>query len=66
MMWNWQKSDWQKFTYDSSKLQHFEDDFLHHCGEVVGVLKHLDAEEQNDLGVTLLRDEAMQTSKIKG
>ena len=66
MIWNWQKSDWRKFSYESSKLQHFEDDFLRYCGEVVGALKHLNTDEKNELRVTLLRDEAIQTSKIEG
>ena len=65
-MWNWQKSDWQKFNYDSSKIQAFEEEFLRHSGEVIGTLKHLNGDEENKLRVTLLRDEAIQTSKIEG
>lgn len=66
MTWNWQQEDWGKFSYDKSKLQAFEEAFLRHCGEVIGSLKHLGDEEQSELRVTLLRDEAMQTSKIEG
>ena len=66
MIWNWQQKDWRKFSYDNSKLQAFEEDFLRYCGEVVGTLKHLDDQEEKELRVTLLRDEAMQTSRIEG
>ena len=65
-MWNWQKSDWRKFSYDLTKLRLFEEDFLRLCGEVIGTLKHLNSDAGNELRVTLLRDEAIQTSKIEG
>ena len=65
-MWNWQKLDWREFSYDCSVLQGFEDEFLRSSGESIGAFKHLSADEENELRVTLLRDEAMQTSKIEG
>lgn len=66
MKWNWQKSGWQKFTYDITALQHFEEKFTRLCGEITGAFKHLESEEKDELRITLLRDEAMQTSKIEG
>lgn len=66
MKWNWQKPDWRNFTYDIAQLHSFEEEFLRLCGEMTGALKHLQTEEKNELRVTLLRDEAIQSSKIEG
>ena len=66
MKWNWQKPNWRKFSYDIDKLQHYEEEFSRLCGEMIGALKHLETEEKDELRVTLLRDEAIQPSKIDG
>lgn len=65
-MWNWQKKDWTKFSYDSSALKDFEDCFLKNAGEHIGAFKHISNEEKEILKIELISDEALKTSKIEG
>ncbi|MFK7999072.1 MAG: Fic family protein [Polyangiales bacterium] len=65
-MWNWQQSDWPNFRFDKDRLEALEAQFHHRAGRVVGAFTHLDENEQTELTVGLLSEEALSTSAIEG
>lgn len=66
MRWNWEQPDWPDFTYDSRALEPLEGQFLLQSGEFVGVYRHVGADEQENLRIELIGDEAVKTSEIEG
>jgi Fic family protein len=66
MPWNWQLSDWPKFTYDSAALEVLERQFLLRSGELFGVFKRVGPDDQDTLKIELIGDEALKTSAIEG
>lgn len=66
MTWNWQKPDWPDFTFDARHLGEAEERFLHGSGMLAGVFLHLNREDGEKIRVSLLSDEALETSKIEG
>jgi len=64
--WNWQKDDWPRFTYDNSKIEKLERDYSKQSGFSLGIARHLSNEDQNDLIVELVSNEALKTSEIEG
>jgi Fic family protein len=64
--WNWQKDDWGNFTYDSSEIEKLERDYSRQSGFTLGIARHLSHEDQNDLIIELLSNEAIKTSEIEG
>lgn len=66
MTWLWQLKDWPKFTLDSAALTPFETEFLKGAGTLVGTWRHLTQEDQLDLRVEWLTEEAFETSAIEG
>jgi Fic family protein len=66
MTWNWQLKDWPNFTHDIRALENFERALLLASGSFLGVFKCLDAQEQETLKISLLSDEALNTSAIEG
>lgn len=66
MTWNWERSDWPNFAYDSRPLQPLESEFLLRSGEFVGIQRHIGADEQETLKIELISDEAIKTSEIEG
>src|SRR5258708_3118140 len=66
MVWNWQRADWPRFTYDSAALEPLEKRFLLGSGEFFGVFKHVGPDDQDALKIELLSDEALKTSEIEG
>ena len=65
-MWNWQHKDWPSFRYDVSSMEQWEDQFLQNSGVGFGVFKHFCEQEQEQLRVQLITEEAYKTSKIEG
>ncbi len=65
-IWNWQRSDWPQFTYDSRALENAERTFLHNSGLLFGAYRHLTDENQSQLKVDLMSTEALKTSEIEG
>jgi Fic family protein len=66
MTWNWQLKNWPNYT---DKLQ--EKEVLEHAlskasGVFLGVYKCLDADEQEQIKIELLSEEALNTSAIEG
>src|ERR1700682_6633868 len=66
MSWNWEQSEWPKFTYDSKAIEPLEQLFLLQAGEFVGACRHIGADDQETLRIELISDEAVKTSEIEG
>ena len=66
MAWNWQQPDWPNFSWNSLRLAKAEQHFLRGSGVLVGVVKHLGAEDQEQLTVEAISTEAVTTSEIEG
>lgn len=66
MTWNWQQSGWPHFTWNREVLLRQEDQFLLGGGVLVGVTKHLSAEDWDQVRVEAMSDEAITTSEIEG
>jgi Fic family protein len=66
MTWNWQKTDWPKFTWNQQRLTLAEQEFLVGGGIFVGAVRHLGEDERNQLTVETMSSEAMTTSEIEG
>ncbi|GAB4019159.1 Fic family protein [Spirosoma migulaei] len=66
MKWIWQLPKWPQFTFDLTKFTHFEREFHRNAGVIIGSLAAVSADEVNELRVTLLSNEALDTSKIEG
>ncbi len=66
MTWNWQRSDWPHFSWDSARLRKAEERFLLGAGVFAGIVKHLGTADHDQLTVEMIRDEAVTTSEIEG
>lgn len=66
MRWIWQLPDWPQFTFDPTKFTHWEREFHRNAGVIIGSLTTASTDEVNELRVTLLSSEALDTSKIEG
>jgi Fic family protein len=65
-MWNWEQKDWPNFSYNSKGLAGFEEQFLRNSGEHLGALKHISSDDQDQLKIELISEEAFKTSIIEG
>ncbi|GAB4045558.1 DUF4172 domain-containing protein [Spirosoma litoris] len=66
MRWIWQLQNWPQFTFDTTRFIHFEREFHRNAGVIIGSLNGVSAHEVNELRITLLSNEALDTSKIEG
>lgn len=66
MRWNWQQPDWPNFRWDASQLAAVEQRFLIEAGIIVGAVRHLEAAEERQLFIEIMRREALTTSEIEG
>jgi Fic family protein len=66
MSWNWQKSDWPNFTWNRTRFEKAEQQFLLGGGVLVGTVKHLPEEDRQQLTVDAMSTEALTTSEIEG
>ncbi|MCP3475708.1 Fic family protein [Bradyrhizobium sp. CCGUVB1N3] len=66
MHWNWEDPRWPQFSYDSKSLDKPEADFLLRSGEFIGAFKHVSQDEQTNLRIELISEEALKTSEIEG
>jgi Fic family protein len=66
MNWNWQKKDWGNFTYNLSKLDELENQFIYESGLMFGAFIHLDEDKKEKLLIEIISDEALKTSEIEG
>src|SRR5262249_23701798 len=66
MTWNWQQPDWPHFTWNQGRLANAEKEFLLESGVFLGALKHLGADDRNQLTVEAMTTEVLTTSEIEG
>jgi Fic family protein len=66
MTWIWQNEDWGNFTYNSSRLDELEKQFLHESGLMFGAFTYLDENEKDRLRIEIISNEALKTSEIEG
>jgi Fic family protein len=66
MIWNWERSSWPAFAYDSRILEPSEKRFLLQSGEFIGAYRHVGADDRETIKVELISDEAIKTSEIEG
>ena len=66
MIWNWQKSDWPKFSWNSARLRKAEEHFLVSTGVFAGMVKHLRLTDRKQLTAEAISAEALTTSEIEG
>jgi Fic family protein len=66
MTWNWQRSDWPRFTWDAARLRKAEERFLLGAGVFAGTVKHLGTADHDQLTVETISAEAVTTSEIEG
>ncbi len=64
--WNWQQSDWPKFTWDAKRLAKAEQEFLVRGGVLLGTMGHLDEPDSGALLIEAITTEALTTSEIEG
>lgn len=66
MKWIWEHKNWPSFTYDKAAFDAFEKEFHRNTGVIVGALQGIASTEQEELRITILSEEALDTSKIEG
>ncbi len=66
MAWNWEQADWPHFIYDKKALEPLEGEFLLRSGEFLGVFRHVDSDDRNQIRIDLISEEALKTSAIEG
>ena len=66
MQWSWERSDWPDFTFDTAAFTHLEREFHRNTGLILGSLSSVSSDDMDELRVTLLSNETMDTSKIEG
>ncbi|MDQ6979311.1 MAG: Fic family protein [Mariprofundaceae bacterium] len=66
MVWNWQQKAWPNFCYEAQKLTALENRFLLEGGKLVGALPHLSDNNQFELLIAFIEEEALKSSKIEG
>lgn len=66
MVWNWELADWPHFSWDAEKLKNSEKLFLENSGIVIGASQHLSKEAHQNVTVSLLTVDALDTSEIEG
>src|SRR5882724_3307990 len=66
MKWNWQQGDWPAFSWEPLCLAMAEEQFLRESGVLVGTMKHLGAEDREQITIEAISSEAVTTSEIEG
>lgn len=66
MTWNWQRPDWPNFSWDEARLRMAEDHFLAGSAVFAGTIKHLNAQDREQVVIEAISSEAVTTSEIEG
>jgi len=64
--WNWQQDDWPNFSYHKKKINLLENEYIKESGIHIGVIRHLSKEDQDELKIEIICNEALKTSEIEG
>jgi Fic family protein len=66
MTWNWQLSDWPRFSFRPEAMVPIEAAFLKNAGVIVGALDHVGPDERQSLTLQLAAQEILESSAIEG
>lgn len=66
MPWNWELSDWPRFSYDPEKISQKERQFLMGVGRTFAFLKSINEQEYNQFLVEIISLEGLESSRIEG
>lgn len=66
MKWIWERADWPKFTFDPAAFVQIEREFHRNTGLILGSFSTVSSDDADELTVSLLSNEALDTSKIEG
>lgn len=66
MKWIWERPDWPNFSFDAAAFVQLEREFHRNTGLILGSLSSVSSDDMDELRVTLLSNEALDTSKIEG
>lgn len=66
MKWNWQLSDWPKFTWEKDKMLVHERSFTEGAGIIIGSSRHISQENNQNLFIELMCTDAVDSSEIEG
>jgi Fic family protein len=66
MLWNWQRPEWPNFSWNRARFASAEEKFLVGGGVFLGTVRHLDAEDKDELTIESISTEALTTSEIEG
>lgn len=66
MNYNWQQSDWTKFSYNLHDVEGALYDFVEKSGRINGALKAMSKQEYTQTLINILVAEAIKTSEIEG
>ena len=66
MSWNWQQANWPDFIYKASQFVGGEETFFLQAGVWIGTCAHISQEDQTQIMVDLITNEAIKTSEIEG
>ena len=66
MNWTWERPAWPDFTWSQAELEPLEARFRDDAGRRIGAWRRLGEDEQTELRVGWLSDEAAETSAIEG
>ena len=65
MKWIWERADWPNFTFEAAAFPLLEREFHRNTGLILGSLCSVSSDNMDELRVTLLSNEALDTSKIE-
>lgn len=66
MQWCWELENWPNFKYDKDLFWHYEASFFKNTGLFIGFFETISEEEQMNLKLRIMLDEAIASSKIEG
>ncbi|GAB2667993.1 Fic family protein [Flavihumibacter cheonanensis] len=66
MKWIWERPDWPNFRFDAAAFIQLEREFHRNTGLILGSLSSVSSQDVDELQVTILSNEALDTSKIEG
>ncbi|WP_236032909.1 DUF4172 domain-containing protein [Algoriphagus pacificus] len=61
MKWIWERPDWPNFTFDVAAFTHLEREFHRNTGLILGSFSGMSSDDMDELRVTLLSNEALDT-----
>ncbi len=66
MQWNWQLPDWTDFSYDVTKLAHYDPLFYQYMGSIWSGTQYLHDTDKHALHIDIFGAEAVENSAIEG